>query len=64
MKLFINILFVYIPYGIAVFLQVLFLLALYSDETGVASLAKWCFPFIALTGIVLHFITRKKNDSN
>jgi hypothetical protein len=59
-KTFINILFVYIPYGFCVFLQLLLLLALFTDETGVASLAKWCFPIIAVTGIVLHFIRRKK----
>jgi hypothetical protein len=60
MKVLVNILFVYIPYGIAVFLQVLFLLALYADDKGLASLAKWCFPFAAIAGIVLHFVMRQK----
>lgn len=60
MKILANILFVYIPYVVCVLLQLILIASLYSDETGVAPYAKWGFPLIALAGIVLHFVIRKK----
>jgi hypothetical protein len=63
MKTVINILFVYIPFGFCIFFQAILLLALYGDETGVAPVAKWCFPFIAVAGIVLHFVKRRKHEN-
>jgi hypothetical protein len=53
---------VYVPYGFCILFQAILLSALFTDETGVATWAKWCFPFIAVAGIVLHFVMRKKND--
>lgn len=62
MKTFINIIFVYIPFGVCVLFQAILLLALYTDEEDVASIAKWLFPFILVASIILHFVMRRKNE--
>jgi len=63
MKTFINIIFVYIPFGLCVLFQAIMLLALYTDEEDVAPIAKWLFPFIVISATVLHFVNRRKNEN-
>ncbi len=63
MKTFINIIFVYIPFCFCVLFQAILVFALYSDEEGVAPIAKWLFPFIVVAATILHFVKRRKNEN-
>ena len=58
MRAFLNIIFVYIPFGCCILVEGLLLLMMYQDEpttNDLASGAKWAFPFLFLTGIIVHY---------
>lgn len=60
MKTFLNILFVYIPFALCLIIQAALILTLYSDEEGVASMAKWILPLVFITGLAFHFFKKNK----